>query len=163
MKVAPGLKRVACMIVLRHGTSFMLLNRYKDPHKGMYTPVGGKLEPYENPLQAALRETMEETGLQFDHLHFAGILTETSPANYNWIIYVYHAEIEKILPPFCDEGILEWIDFEDIPNVPTPSTDWHVYKYLLEEKRFVFTADFDEETNLLMMREELEDKILFPS
>jgi 8-oxo-dGTP diphosphatase len=66
-------------------------------------------------------------------------------------------------PPFCDEGILEWIDFEDIPNVPTPSTDWQVYKYILEGKRFVFTADFDEEINLIMMREELADEILFPS
>lgn len=163
MKVAPGLKRAACMIALRHGNSFMLLNRYNEPHKGMYTPVGGKLDPFENPLQAALRETHEETGIQLDNIKFAGILTETSPVNYNWIIYVYQAEIEKMPPPFCDEGILKWIDFEDLPNIPTPPTDLAVYQYLIEGKRFVFTANFDENINLLSMREELEDKVLFPS
>lgn len=151
------------MIVLRNGNSFLLLNRYKNPHKGMYTPVGGKLEPYENPLQAALRETKEETGIELDHLEFTGILTETAPANYNWICYVYQAEIEKIPPPFCDEGVLRWVDFEEIPKIPTPSTDPQMYRYIMEGKRFIFTADFDENLNLLHMREELENKILFPS
>ena len=151
------------MIVLRNGSSFMLLKRYKNPHKDMYTPAGGKLDPYENPLQAAFRETEEETGIKLDKLKFAGILTETAPANYNWICYVYEAEIEKMAPPFCDEGILEWVEFDQIPNIPTPVTDFQIYKYIMEGKRFVFSADFDEHINLLSMREELEDRVLFPN
>jgi 8-oxo-dGTP diphosphatase len=151
------------MIVLRNGDSFMLLKRYKSPHKDMYTPVGGKLDPYENPLQAAFRETEEETGIKLDELKFAGILTETAPANYNWICYVYEAEIEKMEAPFCDEGILEWVDFDQIPHIPTPATDFQIYKYIMEGKRFVFSADFDEHINMLSMREELEDRVLFPN
>ncbi len=163
MKVAPGLKRVACMNVLRHGSNFLLLKRFKEPNKGLYTPVGGKLEPYENPLQAALRETWEETGLQLESMTFGGLITETAPANYNWICYVYQAEIENIPPPICDEGILEWVAFEDIPSIPTPPTDWHIYDYLLKGQKFVLSADFDAELRLLHMREELENKILFPA
>ena len=162
MKVAPGLKKVACMNILRHGSSFLLLKRFKEPNKGLYTPVGGKLDPYENPLQAAIRETQEETGIVLDHMEFGGILTETSPVKYNWICYVYHAEIDMMPPPTCDEGILEWIDFEDILKVPTPPTDWHIYNYLLQGKKFIMTADFDKQLNLLSMQEELAGITLHP-
>jgi 8-oxo-dGTP diphosphatase len=39
----------------------MLLRRLKEPHRDNYTPVG-KIEPFENPLDAVIRETFEETG-----------------------------------------------------------------------------------------------------
>ena len=44
----------------------MLLKRFKTPNKGLYTPVGGKLEPHESPLNAAIRETFEETGINVE-------------------------------------------------------------------------------------------------
>jgi len=49
-KVPPGLKKVAAMCILRSGDQYMLLERYNEPNKGMYVPVGGKVEPYESPL-----------------------------------------------------------------------------------------------------------------
>ena len=63
MEVNPGIKRTAAMIVLRHGEEFLLLRRNKEPNAGCYVPVGGKLEPHERPVDAAIRETREEAGL----------------------------------------------------------------------------------------------------
>jgi 8-oxo-dGTP diphosphatase len=84
-----------------------------------------------------MRETYEETGVKVAEMKFAGDLAENSSTKYNWINNVYISEIEHIAPPACNEGILGWIEFEDVLKVPTPKTDWFIYKYILEEKPFV--------------------------
>ncbi len=150
------------MVVLRNDAEFLLLRRAKPPHPGKYVPVGGKLEPYEDPYRAALRETREETGLALDALQFGGVLVETSPVAYNWQCHIYLADIDRIPPPACDEGELEWIPFDEVLNVPTPPTDWHVYDYMMRRKPFVFNAIYDAELNLSEMIEEIEGKRLSP-
>ncbi|WP_276682592.1 NUDIX hydrolase [Empedobacter brevis] len=152
-----GLKRTATLCVLRHQDKFLLLKRLKEPNKDNYTPVGGKLDAFENPLNAAIRETFEETGITVDTMKFCGILTESSPTKYNWVNYVYMADIDDIEPPLCNEGTLAWISFSELLNVPTPKTDWFIYKYLLDNKTFVFNADYDQELNLITMIEEIEN------
>jgi len=63
MTIPEGLKKTAVLCVLKHGENFLLLKRLKEPNKDSYTPVGGKLDPFESPIKAAIRETWEETGL----------------------------------------------------------------------------------------------------
>ncbi|MBL8206134.1 MAG: NUDIX domain-containing protein [Blastocatellia bacterium] len=155
MQIPHGLKKTAVLCVLKNGQQFLLLKRVKEPNKDNYTPVGGKLDPHESPMQAALRETHEETGLTIPAMKYCGVLVETSPTNYNWTSFVYVADIDYIPPPPCNEGQLEWIAFEDVLNVPTPKTDWFIYQYLLEGKPFTFSAEFDAELNLLTMIEEI--------
>lgn len=152
-----GIKRTATLCILRHQNNFLLLKRLKEPNKDNYTPVGGKLERFENPLKSAIRETFEETGIKVDTMKYCGILTETSPTKYNWVNYVYIADIEYIEPPICNEGTLNWISFDDLLEVPTPKTDWYIYKYILDNKPFAFNADYDRELNLISMREEIEN------
>ena len=151
-----GLKKAATLCILKNEDSFLLLKRLKEPNKDMYTPLGGKLDPFESPLQSAIRETWEEAGIKLDSMQFCGILTETSPLSYNWINYVYLAEIEEKAPPLCNEGTLEWIHFDSLLQVPTPKTDWHIYRMILEGKKFVLTAEYDENLDLIQMHEELE-------
>ena len=155
-----GIKRIATLCVLRNGNNFMLLKRLKEPNKDTYTPVGGKIEPYETPEEGVIRETFEETGIRVDKVKFCGILTETSPVKYNWLSYVYVADIDVVTPPDCNEGTLEWIAYEDLLNVPTPRTDWFIYKYILENKPFVFHALYDGDLNLLEMKEEISNEEL---
>jgi len=155
MHIQEGLKRTAVLCVLRHGNDFLLLKRFKEPNKDMYTPVGGKLDPYETPKNAALRETREETGIIIPDMRFCGILIESSPTAYNWTSFVYEVEIEKLVPPPCNEGILEWIAFENILQVPTPKTDWYIYDYLLKKQPFVLMAAYDSSLNITEMTEEL--------
>ena len=148
------------MVVLRHQNEFLLLKRAKMPNQGMYVPVGGKLDPHERPLDAAIRETFEETGIQVDTLKYCGVLIETSPTSYNWQCNVYLVDIPKVPPPPCDEGELEWIALDDILKVPTPPTDWYIYKYLTENRPFAMDAIFDQELNMLELREEIEGIVL---
>lgn len=150
------------MIVLRHGEQFLLLKRGKEPNKGKYVPVGGKLEPYEDPYSAAIRETKEETGIAVDHLQYAGVLIESSPTAYNWQCNIYVADIPFQEVPFCDEGELSWISYTQIPDLPTPPTDWIIYQYLMRDQVFAFNAILDEQLNLLSMYDEIKGEKVWP-
>ena len=55
-----------------------------------------------------------------------------------------------------------WIPYADLLTVPTPETDWHIYQYVLENKPFMFNADYNEHLTLLTMTEEIEDIVIFP-
>lgn len=58
----PGKKSAAAMIV-RHGDTVLMV---KDDYKDAMTFPGGVIDPDESPLDAAVRETMEETQLVID-------------------------------------------------------------------------------------------------
>lgn len=161
MEVELGRKRTAVMIILKHEDQFLLLKRFKEPNKDNYTPVGGKLDPYESPIKAAYRETFEETGIKVKGLKYVGSLVESSPTTYNWTCFVYLANIDWHEAPTCNEGILEWISFDRLLEVPTPPTDWFIYQYVLKGKVFAFSAEFDAELNMLEMMEEIEGTIIF--
>jgi len=149
------------MVVLRNGEQLLLLRRAKPPHIGKYVPVGGKLDPFERPIDAARRETLEETGIVVKDLHYCGVLTETSPGDYNWLCHIYLADIDYLPPPPCNEGTLEWIAFDDLANIPTPPTDLLIYQYIVEERVFALDALYDEALNLLEMTEEIAGERVF--
>ena len=143
-----GLKRVATLCILRNKDKFLLLRRLKEPNKDMYVPVGGKIDPFENPDAAVEREVIEETGIHITSKQFRGILTETSPVNYNWISYVYVSDIEFVDVPYCNEGDLEWISAADLSAIPTPITDLYIYDYVAKKKHFALNATYDSAVNL---------------
>lgn len=155
-----GLKKIASMVILKHATKYLLLKRAKEPNQGMYLPVGGKLEPYETPLACAIRETKEETGIDIVNPRFCGTLIESSPTQYNWMCYIYIAEIEDILPPPCNEGVLEWIEEKDLLTVPTPPTDLHIYDYVKNGKHFAFSAEYDAGLKMLRLVDEMTGIVL---
>lgn len=160
-KVNPGIKKVATICVLKNGDHFLLLKRAKEPNIGLYTPLGGKLDPFETPLNAAIRETWEESGIKVNNMEFRGILTETSPVDYNWISYVYLAEIEKQVTTESEEGTLEWMHIDELLKIPTPKTDLYIYKCLIDSEKFIFNAEYNEDLELQLMINELtEEKLI---
>ena len=128
---------------------------------GKYVPVGGHLEPFETPRDAAIREVKEETGVMIDAVTLRGILTETSPTNYNWMVYVYSADIEPIAPPVCSEGKLEWISPKRLGEIPTPITDRFMYDYVSNSQFFVLDAIYDEKIELVKLVNELTGEVLY--
>lgn len=149
------MKKIAAMVILRAGSAYLLLRRAKSPNAGKYVPVGGKLERGERPVDAAVRETREETGLVIEAPVFCGILSESSPTDYNWLCYIYLADIPWQPPPPCDEGLLEWISAERLRDIPTPPTDLAIYDYVDRGEKFVIDAVYDETLRLLSLIDEL--------
>jgi len=162
-RVPVGLKRTAVLCVLRSGDELLLIKRAKEPNLGLYVPVGGHVDPFEAPRQTAIREIAEETGVQVDEVRFHGVLVESSPTAYNWISFIYSVEIPRIAPPPCREGVLEWFPIARLPELPTPTTDLHLYRFVLQKRPFVMDAIFDADTRLLRMVDEISGEVLFPA
>lgn len=149
------MKKIAVFVILKHNDELLLLKRFKEPFKDHYTPVGGKLEPYEIPHETAIRETFEETGIQLSTITFMGTLFEVSPVDYNWISFVYVADIPYQPAPVSNEGILEWIPKDNLGTLKTPETDAHIYQKIFEGKNFAYNAKYDENLVLLSLTDEL--------
>lgn len=162
-EVTLGLKRAAVLCVLKSKSSnnYLLLKRDKEPHLNKYIPVGGKLEPFEAPDDAAKREVFEETGVTINDLKLQGIMTETSPVKFNWINYIYVGTVDEFTPNYCNEGSLEWVPEERILELPTPTTDWYIYKLLLQKDFFVLDAQYDKELNLKLLKNKIDESTLY--
>lgn len=162
-EVTLGLKRAAVLCVLKSNESnnYLLLKRNKEPHLNKYIPVGGKLEPFETPDAAAKREVFEETGITIDNMRLRGIMTETSPIKFNWINYIYTGTVNQFTPNYCNEGSLEWVKEDKILELPTPTTDWYIYNLLLQKDFFVLDAQYDAELNLKLLKNKINESILY--
>ncbi|MCH2135980.1 MAG: NUDIX domain-containing protein [Phycisphaerales bacterium] len=125
--------RIAVLCYLRDAQGRQLmLHRAKPPNSGLYSPIGGKLEPAtgESPHQCAVREIFEETGLQLQvsDVRLAGMVAETAYEGAgHWLLFLFdvtrtigHDEIQDME---FDEGTMEWIEMERIADLPLPETD----------------------------------------
>ena len=157
-----GLKKTAVLCILRHRNQFLLLQRAKEPHKDEYIPIGGKIEQFEDPLSATVWEVFEEIGLKLNRndIQFIGMLSETSSTKFNWINFVYYAEIDFFESSSYVEGNLHWINKNDISLIPMPKTDLFFFRYLEENKPFMLNATYDENLNLKSLTEEITKKEL---
>lgn len=148
-----GFKRSAVSVIIQFEDEFLLLKRSKFPYVGRYLPVGGKIEAFESPEDAARREAWEETGIHINQLKYRGLLVETSPhPRYNWTCFIFTSELEeKIEAPACDEGQLEWVKVKDLPQLDIPATDLPIYNCIADNDIFVFSATFDADLHMLEM------------
>jgi 8-oxo-dGTP diphosphatase len=160
LTVEEGYKQPAVLSILKSGNELLLLKRIKEPNKDKFTPVGGKIDPYESAIETVIRETCEETGIRISDPKYCGVMVETSPTKYNWICFVYLSEIEYIDPPECNEGTLEWIEFSDLKSIPAPATDWFIYQYVIENRTFMLNVEYDEQLNIISMYEEIKNERL---
>ena len=125
--------RIAVLCYLRDADGRQLmLHRAKAPNKGLYSPIGGKLEPDtgESPHQCAVREIFEETGLklQTTDMRLTGMVAETAYESAgHWLLFLFDVtrpiEHDEIANMSFDEGTLEWIAVDDIDELPLPITD----------------------------------------
>lgn len=119
---------VLVFIENRAGEQLLML-RAKKPNLGVWTPIGGKLEMAtgESPLQAAVRETAEETGLvvREEDLHlFAMIAEKAYQGETHWLMFLYRCKVPiDALPANIDEGTFGFWSREAIKGLAIPETD----------------------------------------
>ena len=160
-----GLKRCVALCILKSGDNYLLIKRgklktSKEDDSGMYLPIGGKLEPYETPEEAVKRAVREETGVEIVNIEFKGMIIVSFKANYNWVDFVYLSEVPYFNPIDTDEGYLEWVHKNDIETLPTPEIDKYVYKYIVDNQKFIFNDIYDCNLNLIYAKDELNGKII---
>ena len=104
-----------CLII--EGNQVLLLNRQHDSYKGYIAP-GGRVEFPESPVQCAIREVREETGLTVRNLRFKGIAEYMNPNNERYMIFNYITyDFDGELIEHSREGKPEWILITDLNNI----------------------------------------------
>jgi len=122
--------KIAVLCELRdHHGRILLLKRARDPNRGMYSPIGGKLDTAlgESPAQCASREIMEEAGVEIpvSRLHLVGLISERGYENQtNWLLFWYRAlDPVSFESRTIDEGELVWHYPHEVEGLNLPETD----------------------------------------
>jgi 8-oxo-dGTP diphosphatase len=99
----------------------VLLLRLPDKHSawgGLYNGIGGHIEQGEDPLSAAMREILEETGLTPEGLRLCGVVNVDLGEELGIGLYVYVGEIRSGDFRSSPEGEPCWIPLDQIDQMP---------------------------------------------
>jgi 8-oxo-dGTP diphosphatase len=143
------------LIFLRRGESVLLIRGA--PNKRLwankYNGVGGHVERGEEVLSAARRELREETGLTADLWLCGTVLVETGE-NPGIGIFVFTGECPQGEPNPSSEGVLEWIPFANVSNLPgvedLPVLLEHIRQMKRGDPPFSACSCYDDKGNLVV-------------
>ena len=90
----------------------LMCKRAKEPYKGMYNLVGGKIEKENDGLNEAYRELKEETNIDNDDISLVYFM------NIDYIIFdksieVYYGILNKNVKLIEEVNELNWLDIND--------------------------------------------------
>ena len=127
------------LIYLEQDGKYLMLHRTKkagDMNKDKWIGVGGKFEEQESPEDCARREILEETGLTVHRLSYRGIVTFVLNEDITEYMHLFTSDDFEGELIECDEGDLEWVEKEKVPELPI----WEGDKIFLNE--LVTNPDF---------------------
>ena len=90
----------------------LMCKRAKEPYKGMYNLVGGKIEKEDAGLEEAYRELFEETNISNKDVslkHFMNI----DYISFQKSLEVYYGVLNKQVDLVEEVNKLEWVDIDD--------------------------------------------------
>ena len=108
------MKQAAVMLIINpKGLVLSVSRRYDKTKFGL---PGGKVDPGEEPWQAAVRETMEETSIitRDPKLIFERVEPPGTPDGKPFYTYAYYAPDWIGNPKNSEEGIVEWLTVADL-------------------------------------------------
>jgi 8-oxo-dGTP diphosphatase len=131
--------KISVLVFVRNvAGELLLIERNKEPNKGCWSPIGGKLEMEEgeSPYECAIRETGEEAGLALteEDLHLFCMISEKGyEGKTHWLMFLFDC-LKPIdgLPPAIDEGRFAFYKETEVDDLSIPDTDrkllWDIYR-----------------------------------
>ena len=86
--------------------------RAKEPYKGLYNFVGGKVEEGENNDEAAYRELFEETGISSKDIELDHFM-DLNYFKYGNNLQVYYGILKHEVTLVEEKNKLEWVSIDD--------------------------------------------------
>ncbi len=102
---------------LERDGKFLMMHRVRkeeDVNRGKWIGVGGHFVEGESPEECLLREVQEETGYTLTSWRFRGLVTFYQEGYGTEYMCLYTADGFTGTPKDCDEGVLSWVDKENI-------------------------------------------------
>lgn len=103
------MKKLNVILVYNKEDKILMCKREKEPYKGKFNLVGGKVEQNEDELHAAYRELQEETGITNNDI----VLTHIMNFQYklsDMELEVYAGKLNKDVELIEEVNKLYWID-----------------------------------------------------
>lgn len=112
---------ICANIFVRKDGEYLLLKR--SPQKryapNFIHPIGGKVDPDENPYAGAQRELLEEAGVEIKNMRLEAVIMEIRPVkdqDENWLIFHFSADYDSGELLTTEEGEFVFLAPEKIPN-----------------------------------------------
>lgn len=109
--------QMSTLCYIERDGKYLMLHRVvkkNDVNRDKWIGVGGHFEQDESPEECLLREVREETGYRLTSYRFRGIVTFVSGDGVTEYMHLFTADGFEGTPIPCDEGVLEWVDIEQV-------------------------------------------------
>lgn len=147
----------ATLLFLLKEDQILLAMKKRDFGKGLWNGVGGKVKEGEAVLQAVIRETNEEIGVEIEegNLFHHGDLAFEFPTKPDWnqTVAVFSTTTWKGEPTESEEMKPQWFTFSEIPYTDMWWDDKIWLPSLLEGKRFSGRFVFGEDEKEIISQE----------
>lgn len=144
-------KECTTLCYLIQNDSYLMMHRTKKEHDenhNKYIGIGGHLEAGETPEECIIREVKEETNLDLHSMKLRGLLTFVIDGK-DELAWLYTSEDFSGTLSTCDEGTLEWIPRNRIPDLPLWEGD-KLFLDLLNETEDYFSLKLVYENDKLI-------------
>jgi 8-oxo-dGTP diphosphatase len=115
--------KVAAAALVEQDGRVLLVRRVNEPFRGLWTLPAGFVDAGEDPAQAAVRECMEETGLEVRVSHVLDVVAGREHERGADFVIVYRAEVVGgTLVPGDDADSVEWFARDGLPELAFAAT-----------------------------------------
>lgn len=131
--------RLSTLCYIEKDHKYLMLHRVvkkNDVNKDKWIGVGGHFEEGESPEECVLREVKEETGYTLTSYRYRGLVTFVFADVEMEYMSLFTADDFEGEPIPCDEGVLEWVDIEDVWKLNLWEGDKIFFRLLDEEVPF---------------------------
>ena len=131
--------QLSSLCYIEKDNQYLMLHRVKkgnDENHDKWIGVGGKFEHGESPEDCMLREVWEETGYTLTSWKYRGIITFVYGEDTVEYMSLFTADGFEGAPTDCDEGVLEWVAKDRVPELNLWEGDRIFFRLLEEQEEF---------------------------
>ncbi len=148
-------ERAVLLFVIRD-EKILLIDKKRGLGAGKVNGPGGKIDPGETALEAAVRETREEVGIEALSPEFCGELFFQFADGFSIHCTVYRAEQYHGKLMETPEAVPFWVNLDRVPFERMWADDAHWFPWMLERRLFRGYFEFDGDRMLSRRMEEYQ-------
>lgn len=157
MKELPVAVAIAALI---KDNKILLQKRDRGDYIGFLGLPGGKIEKGEHPSEAAVREILEESGIESEFKNHLGFISEHLIEDGNviqhFLLHVCELEPQNTVIKSNIEGVLEWFNLDNISEIREqiiPSDFLMIEKIILNREKGYYNCILEKSGDSYILRQ----------